>query len=236
MPGDEIGKIMGLLDFFNEKEQPQNAPTPSLTEVFRKAMDSLSLELRVGMPAKVIKYDHEKQLVDVQPDFKRKYKDGKVQDPPVIYSVPVAFFRAGSAFISVPLEKGHQVWLMFSDRSLEKWLSSGEQGDPEDTRAHHISDAVAFPGVYSFATPAAINNPKDIIIKNDDGDGNILEIRVKKNGHVQVLNKQEELIKVLSDLVQTIRNAVVYTSTGPQKLKHKDFSKNHKRLNTFLEK
>ncbi len=227
---------MGLLDFFEEEEKPQRAATPTLTEVFRKAMDSLSMELRVGMPAKVIKYDHKKQMVDVQPDFKRKYKDGKTQDAPIIYNVPVAFFRAGNAFISMPLEKGHSVWLMFSDRSLEKWLSSGESGDPEDTRTHHITDAVAYPGVYSFATPASIHNEKDIIIKNDDGDGNILEFRIKKNGHLQVLNKTDELIKVLSDLVQTIRSAVVYTSTGVQKLKHKDFQKNHNRLKTFLEK
>ena len=228
---------MAEFKFIEEQEVAQEKVTPSPTEVFKRAMRGMAMEMRVSMPAEVTRYDHKKQLVDVQPYFKRRYKDGKVEDAPVIYNVPVGFLRANGAWISVPLEKGDSVWLIFADRSLEKWLSSGESGDPQDTRIHDMSDAIAYPGVYPFSDPAPINNPKDLIIRNADKEGkNFVEFRVKKNNHLQILNKSDELLKVLDDLVKTIRAAVVYTSTGVQKLKHKDFAKVHARLKTFVEK
>ena len=71
----------------------------------------------------------------------------------------------------------------------------------------------------------------DVILKNKS-----LEMRIKKNGHIQILNKNDELIKVLSDMLTVIRQAVVYTCNGPQHLRHHLFRHVHARLRTFLEK
>lgn len=218
-------------EFVEEIKRNDKESTPTLSTVLRRAMDSLSAEMRVCIPAEVIKYDKDKQSVDVRPYIKRKYADGQAQTPPIIYNVPVAFHRAGNAYIAMPLEVGHSVLLVFSDRSIEKWLSSGAQTDPEDTRKHHIADAIAIPGCYPFSNPASIPNATDVIIKNDN-----LQMRVKKNGHLQVINQTNELVKVLNDMLQIIREAVVYTSTGPQLLRHSKFSEVASRLKTFLEK
>lgn len=224
-----------MADFITEQEETQEPARPTQAQVLRKFFDAMAMELRVSMPAQVIRYDHKKQLIDAKPFFKRKYKDGTVEAPPVIYNVPVDFPRAGKSFISMPLEPGHVVQLIFSDRSFEKWLSSGQELDPEDSRAHHISDCHAIPGGYPFSDPAKVNNAKDIIIKNDDGKG-FLEMRLKKNGHLQVLNSQEELVKVLNDMLQILREAVTYTCGGPQKLRHSKFAEIAARLKTFQEK
>jgi len=68
------------------------------------------------------------------------------------------------------------------------------------------------------------------------GEGNKLEIRIKKNGKIQIFNQGEELINVINDFITTVRQAVVYTSTGAQKLRHLNFSPVQKRLKTFLSK
>ena len=154
----------------------------------------MSDELRVCMPGKIVTIDFKTQKASVQPDFKRKYNDGTEQSSPIIYNVPIAHPRAKDAFVVMPLKKGDSVTLIFSDRSLEKWLSSGAEGDPGDERSHHISDAFAIPGGYAFSDLAGIANGDDLIIKNKK-----LEIRCKKNGHIQVLNSAHELISVLEE-------------------------------------
>lgn len=224
-----------MTEFINEEEDSIEASRPSPAEVIRQAFDAMAMELHVSMPAEVVNYDHKSQTITAKPHFKRKFKDGKIEDPPLIYRVPVAFPRAGKSFMVFPIEPGHSVQLMFSDRSLEKWMSSGKTVEPEDTRAHHISDAFAIPGGYSLADPVKVNNAKDIIIKNDDG-GNFVELRMKKNGHIQVINKTDELVKVANDMLQVLREARTPTCGGPQPLVHPRFPEITRRLKTFLEK
>lgn len=219
--------------FLKQDRKAESQKTPTLTGLFKELKKSLSDELKVSMPAEIIsiKEYKGKQKIDVRPYFKNKYPDGAELDMPIIYNVPVANLRSESAIISMPLKKGGKVMLLFSDRSLEKWLSSGKRQNPEDTRSHHISDAIAYPGLYPFSESIPLANDTDIFIKNEN-----LEIRVKPNGHLQVFNQSEELVKVLNDMLQIIREAVVYTSTGPQRLRHWRFARIAARLKTFLER
>lgn len=223
-------------EFIEEIRNDQSRVTPTLAEMIRQAIQGNSQEIRVAMPAEVIEYDYKKQMVNARPYFKRKYLDGEVTDAPVIYNVPVAFPRAGEAFVSMPIEKGHNVLLIFSDRSMEKWLNSGTAVDPEDRRVHHISDAIAIPGCYPFSNPAPVANNTDVIIRNGNGKTAFTEIRVKKNNHIQVLNEKEELVKVLSDLLQIILDARTPTCAGPQPLISAEWPKIQARLKSFLEK
>lgn len=224
---------MALTDFFNELEAPGKEATPSLAEILSRGTKAQLYDTRVCMPAEVLKYDYKKQSVDVQPYFKQTYEDGKTEDMAQIFSVPVAFPRANKAFVSLPLKKGDTVLLVFSDRSIDKWKSTGGKVDPQDKRMHHISDAFAIPGGYSFKSPAPIEekNSKDLIIQNEH-----LKIFVKANGHLQIKNQNEELVQLINDMLRIIREAVVYTSNGPQELKHKEFQSLANKLKTFEEK
>lgn len=217
-------------EFITEQENPQGEATPTMAEVIKQARKAGAVDMRVALPAEVVKYDHQKQRVDVKPLLKKKYNDGSVVEMPVIYSVPVAHPRAGKAFVHMPIKKGHNVLLVFVDRSIDKWLSTGGNVDPEDVRAHHISDAVAYPGLYPFSDPAAVPNGDDIVISNET-----THVHVKKNNHYQVKNSNEELVKVLCDFVRAVREARTYTGVGMQLLNHQKFPEIEQRLKTFLE-
>lgn len=190
--------------FFNEKPEKQRGITPTLAELIRMAVQTHSDNLRVCMPATVETYDHKKQVVSATPDFKNTYADGQTAGMPMIYDVPVCFPRAGAAFICLPLKKGDKVLLVFCDRSLEKWLSSGAQNDPADTRAHHLSDAIAFPGCYPTSSPAQVNNANDLIIKNGK-----FEIRMRDDGRVQILNGQWDLMKLFDQWIDADASGAV---------------------------
>lgn len=187
---------MAGITFLNEARDPQSEVAPTPVEVFKRAFEAFSGELRVSIPGSIVRYDFKKQLADVRPDFKRRYSDGTVQDPPIIYNAPVMHPRAGDAIVHMPLAVGNKVTIFFSDRSLEQWLTSGKLHSPDDDRKHHISDAFVYPGGYPFSDVAKIANGEDLIIKN----GNI-DARIKKNGHVQVFNGSHELLKVLDEWI-----------------------------------
>lgn len=225
-------------ELFEEKETGEEEIEPTFEEIIKRAFEGMAREMRVSMPAKVLKYDKDKRLADVQPVFKRKYRDGKVEDSPVIYNVPVAHNQAGNSFVHMPLKEGHSVMLVFQDRSLEKWISSGGVHDPEDTRAHHISDAIAYPGGYPSNEPLKINNPDDLIIGHSDGKdgGDRMEFRFKEDGKLQILNRRYDYIELMDDLIQVLRDAVVYTDNGPQKLRHAEFEALHQKFKTFVHK
>lgn len=214
-----------------EEERLPREVTRSFGEVMGRAIDSKLYDMRVCLPAEVMKYDPKKQSIDAQPLLKSIYRDKSVLEMPPIFNIPVIFPRAGQAFIALPLKKGDSVTLIFSDRSLDKWKSVGGKVNPEDVRKHDLSDALALVGGYSFKQAVEIANDQDIIIKNQK-----LEIRVKPNGHLEILNQAYELVKVLSKMLKTIREAVVYTSNGPQKLKHLEFAQVQKQLDSFVEK
>ncbi len=220
-----------MVSFFEEKESQQKESTPSLPEVLTRSIDSKLYDMRVCLPATVLKYDKKKQSVDVQPLLKVTYDDGTVEEMAPIFNVPVKHPRAGAAIIHMPIKKGHTVTLSFADRSLDTWKSKGGAVVPGDVRQHHLSDAFAYPGGYSFADAVEIDNENDIIIQNEG-----LEIRVKPNGHLRIKNQSQELVELMNRMLRIVREAVVYTGNGAQQLKHLEFSQLASDLKTFLEK
>jgi hypothetical protein len=75
----------------------------------------------------------------------------QVERPPVIPNVPVQFPQGGGYRITFPLAVGDTGLLLFSDVSLDVWLSQGGEVDPLDDRRFDLSDGVFLPGVRSFA-------------------------------------------------------------------------------------
>jgi hypothetical protein len=182
---------------FIEIETTDSAESPTLAEVMRALSKNISGQINVAVPAKVINYNKDTQTVDARPVFQLKYLDGSIQDPPVIYSIPVLFPRANNAFISFPIRNGDNVFLIFADKSIDKWMTSGEVNYPDDVRKHDISDAFALPAGYPMGQSASIANGDDVIISNALGTGGT-EVRIKPNGHIQILNGREELVSVLN--------------------------------------
>lgn len=171
-----------------------SSENPSLAKVIEDAIENRLSSLNTMLPGKVVAVDVAKGKCSVQPLIKRKYADGTVKDLPVIANVAIANYRAGKAFITLPVKVGDMVEVRFSQRSLDIWLSKGGSVDPLDPRKFHISDAVAYPGMYPFSDPPAGATADDVVIKNDT-----TTVIIKPSGEVQVT--AQSAIKLLSDLI-----------------------------------
>lgn len=126
-----------------------------LPAAVRAVVDSMLRELRVCEPARVEAYDPTRFRIDAQPLLRRGRirEDGvRVADrAPVVLDVPLVFPGSGGARLRWPVRRGDTVLLVYADRALDRWLNRGGELDPGDDRGHAITDAIAIPGLLSFA-------------------------------------------------------------------------------------
>lgn len=107
-------------------------------------------QMNIALPGEVQKYDAALRKADVLPTIKETFADGTELTLPVITSVPVIMPATSGTRITLPIAAGDTVLLIFSQRSLDLWLSQGGQTRAGDTRMHAMSDAMAIPGLFPF--------------------------------------------------------------------------------------
>ncbi len=123
--------------------------SPQLSDVIRDALEHRLSGVHVCMPAKVESYDPTTQTCTVRPQIKQTIFVGQGEtetlEYPAIYSVPYAHPRAGNWFVHFPLTVGDIVTLVFAERALDLWRATASVRQPDHTRMHDLSDAIAMP-------------------------------------------------------------------------------------------
>lgn len=187
--------------------------TPSLNEVISRAIETRLLDVHTAMPGQIVSYNSSNQSCTVQLSIKKKYEDGTLINIPQITNVPVVFPRAGKAFISMPLKAGDNVLVIFSERAMDLFLNLGGIVDPKDPRKHHITDAIAIPGVYPFnnsidasASALRIQNDQSRIDLFADG-----KFSIEKVGG-------DEFLDLVSQICDALTQSLTNTLLGPQPL------------------
>lgn len=189
---------------------------PTLEEAIKAVLERRLADIHTTIPAKVVKYDKATQKASVKIQLKRKYVSGELVEIPVLPAVPVIFPRAnaGQAFIHFNLKPGDDVVLHFAERSIDNWKTQGGMSDPADTRKFNLSDAFATPGGSAF--PDAFAPETDNAIEIVNGPTKFL---LYDDGKVKVVGgNDDELVKVLYDLVNLIKAAQTATIFGPELL------------------
>ncbi len=144
-------------------KEPQNSLATAVVNTFQ----ALIAQMNTCLPGEVREYDFKERRASIKPLIKRKYLDGQISTLPIIVDVPVVFPGTDKVGFQFPIKKGDKVLIVFSQRSLDQYLSNGGDVDPLDTRKFDLSDAVAIPGLYPFNKNGFADNNEDLFIKND---------------------------------------------------------------------
>lgn len=152
-----------------------------LYEAIEAVVEQRLENIHTCLPARIEKYDYSVGKADVKPLIKKKFRDGDVVSLPVIPSVPVSWPRTKTAVLHFPLVKGDTGIVVFSERSLEIWLSKGGDVLPGDPRKFDLTDAVFIPGIVPFNVDNLADNNDDVILQYKNTG-----IRIKKNGDVEI--------------------------------------------------
>jgi hypothetical protein len=196
-------------------------------------------QLYTTLPAKVVETDkfESEQCITVQLCIDTLDSDGVSLIGPTIYNVPVILPSAGGGLLSFPIQAGDTVAVQFSMLNIESWLE-GDGGNvvAPTRRTHSMNDAIAVTGLYTKSTN--LNpNPNDVELKFK---GNTILLR--QNGDVEietaskyaVRNQSEELIALLSEVLQEVSNITTNTVYGISPINNKPQIQALKtRLDTF---
>lgn len=132
---------------------------PTLEELLQRSQRALLESMFVTLPARVERYDAERQCVDAQPLPMRmvRLEDGsEVARPlPVVRAAPVVFPGSGPYRDTFPIAVGSVVILHYTSAALDRWLSIGGVTEPGSGRRHDGSSAFAVPGGHSFGGPSS---------------------------------------------------------------------------------
>lgn len=186
--------------------------TNNVTEskAFTTAFNHHMTEINVCLPGEIIKIlDNKKRKITVKPEIKREFLNGQIIDTPIIENVPLKYTGSSKAILHFPIEVGDKVIIVFSQRSLDNWLSKGELTTPGDRRTFDISDAFAIPGLQAF------DKNHNLIEDNNDTFlvYNGKKIKLIKDGNIQldagtnkitINNAIEDLASLMNDLLSEI--------------------------------
>ena len=146
-------------------------------------------DLRVSLPGIITKYDHKKQMADI--DFSPELlADNNINPLKGISGVPVIFPRSGGASITMPVKAGDGCLVVFLDRDIRNWLLGKPKDRPMTRRMHNLNDAIAFVGLTPFSAPSVALNNTDLHIQY--GGSNIT---LKPEGITEVFANKEITIK-----------------------------------------
>ena len=112
------------------------ALTPAEITALKKDIFS---SLHCALPGKVVSYNAEKGMADIQPGLLGT-AGNSVLPYPLLRDVPV--------YLPEPreIEPGAFCLVIFADINIDAWIDSGEDGLVGSDRMHSLSDAFAFVG------------------------------------------------------------------------------------------
>ena len=185
----------------------------TLALILKEAILAQLYDLHVCLPARVEKYDAEKQKADIKPLLKKRYKSEEQESElPVITDVPVQWPSAagGSAFLHLPVAKGDLGLALFCERSLDTWLhGSGQMVGPKDPRHHDLSDAIFIPGVRPFGAPLSGTSAQNAVLQNGQ-----MRIELAPDGTISIQGASEEFLTIVDSLMDHLIEAKVVTAVG----------------------
>lgn len=187
--------------------------TPTLAQVIKDAIEARLIEVHVSLPGRIVSYDPATQKADVQAEIKRTFVSGESVELPIFSDLPVAWPRAGKAYLHMPLKAGDQVQVVFSERSLDEWKQKGGSVVPAEKRKHHLSDGWVVPGGYPFSKPMVGADGSDVLLVHDK-----TEFRLTPGGKMSLKgNGGEELLEILFDFMEVASRATTNTMLGPMR-------------------
>lgn len=171
---------------------------PELQTLFTERENQILAKINCIQIGKIDSYDMATQSASVQIQVKRRVGKDAIVEYPLLVECPVIVSQGGGAFLEMPIEPGDFCLLLFNDRDIDNWYLGPGYTEPGTKRKHSLSDAFVLVGINPSTQALDLSGDAVGLIGGDK------KIRVKNNS--------EDLLTLLSDLIDAI-NAIVTTGS-----------------------
>ncbi|WP_207953238.1 Gp138 family membrane-puncturing spike protein [Paenibacillus agricola] len=127
----------------------------------------------MATPGIIQEFDPATQTVTVQTAIREKIIDEQLVthwfEIPLLLDVPIVIPRAGGFALTLPIVPGDECLVVFADRCIDAWFSSGGVQNQIESRRHELSDGFAIIGVWSQPRVLAGYASDAAQLRSDDG-------------------------------------------------------------------
>lgn len=122
---------------------------PDLRALLLQLRAEIMLDISCALPGTVQSFDATSQSASVSINLKRLFR-GSAKDYPLLVDVPVVCLGGGGARMTFPIKSGDGCLVLFSDRDIDAWWSTGSTASvPNSPRLHNLADGFAIVGLRS---------------------------------------------------------------------------------------
>lgn len=199
-----------------------------LESILKANLNSYMDDVYTCLPAIVVGIQNiQDGLIDVKPLINNIFPDGSKAEFPTIYSVPVIMPCTSTSSITMPINQGDSVLLMFSQRDIDVYKNGGDSPhDPASFRKFNMNDAVALIGLSPISksrlSPQNHNMNFDnnsLVISHNVGTDSESYIKFDNSGNIDVsaksnLNVNAKGINVKADSVKVDSSSVAVNASN----------------------
>lgn len=132
----------------------------SESELYKALADSIKSSIRVAIPGIIQSFNAITQTCVVQPCIREKVTNSDYSTTwtnlPLLLDVPIVIPKAGNFALTMPIVKGDECLVIFSDMCIDAFFSLGGIQNQLEKRRHDLSDCFAILGISS--QPNIISN------------------------------------------------------------------------------
>jgi hypothetical protein len=170
---------------------------PDLQMNLKRLKDEIFADLNCLQIGKITKFDKTTQSAEIEIQCKRRISETQIIDYPPLVDCPVFFLQGGGAYLEMPVQINDYCLVLFSDRDIDIWFSSGNKREPNTRRKHNISDGIALVGLNPSSSVLTLDNDKvqinagnyPIVFKTTSG-----KIEIAINGNITLNNGTEAFV------------------------------------------
>jgi hypothetical protein len=172
---------------------------PNFTDTLFSLKDDIFRSLNCVRVGEIQSFDGVKKTAEVQILTKRVLPNGKVQSYPLLVDCPVFTLQGGGGAIEMPITKGDQCIILFSDRNLDAWYKNGSEAAPFDSRTHDLSDGIVLVGLTALTSTLADYTDEELKIIYGGA-----KIAINNLDQITIRNQTTSLLTLLDGLIDVI--------------------------------
>lgn len=172
--------------------------------------------LFTALPGTIQAYDgHAKRTARVSIDVQIPGFVDFIEIKEDLSEVPVMFPCTSTYSNLYPLKQGDGCLIIVSTASLKQWYISDvaeKKPKPATLRKYSLGGAICIPGLFKKnLLPEIVGNEDDLVIHYGDG-----VFSITPEGKFSIKGQTEELVSIMSEYIELMKNAMTVTSIGPQ--------------------
>lgn len=168
-------------------EQPE-APlvTPDLTALLDLKLRAAFAMFNCHQLGTVQSFNAGKQTAEVSLNLQLTVSS-IVRSYPLLVDVPVFVLGGGDRVVTVPIHSGDTCLVLFNDRDIDNWFSTGAIATPSSGRLHNLADGLALVGFRSSANPVTECSLQDVEVRNGQSRIAVGDLLLLKNSVTDLL-------------------------------------------------